>query len=143
MTRFLLNLNQAVDTVFEAVKTAYPGETYVPNAPAATILNIAKALIGERQVDIKITGIRPGEKMHEIMVSDEEAFRTLACGDYYAIKPMLPELNGRVRPGCAALAKEFSSNDNVLDFEGTVKLLKQNKLRLQDIGPMDNQELLR
>ncbi|MDQ2697033.1 MAG: polysaccharide biosynthesis protein, partial [Pseudomonadota bacterium] len=67
MTRFLLTLNQAVDTVFAALHHARPGETFVPNAPAATVINIARALIEDRDIDIRITGIRPGEKMHEIM----------------------------------------------------------------------------
>ena len=71
MTRFLLSLNHAVDTVFAAIKEAKPGETYVPRAPAATMVNVAKALIGDRKIPIKVTGIRPGEKIHEIMVSDE------------------------------------------------------------------------
>lgn len=143
MTRFLLNLNQAVDTVFKALEEARPGETYVPNAPAATVINIARALIGDRKIDIQVTGIRPGEKMHEIMVSEEEAFRSVARGDYYAVKPMLPELNGQIEQEETALTKEFSSHDNVLDLEGTVELLKMNQLRLEDNDTQGNEELLR
>ncbi|MFT5519470.1 MAG: FlaA1/EpsC-like NDP-sugar epimerase [Enterobacterales bacterium] len=126
MTRFLLTLNQAVDTVFAALETAEAGEILVPNAPAATVLNLAKALIGERDIEIKITGIRPGEKMHEVMVSEEEIHHTVKRGDYYAIKAMLPELlndNGE-----NILTKEFSSDDDVLDLEGTRELLKKNNL---------------
>ena len=92
MTRFLLTLNQAVDTVFAALKGAKRGETYVPNAPATSIVNIAQALIGDRPIKIKNTGIRPGEKIHEIMVSEEEAHHCVKRGNYYAILPMLPEL---------------------------------------------------
>jgi UDP-glucose 4-epimerase len=95
MTRFLLSLDQAVDTVFTALKEAAPGETYVPNAPSATVENIAKALIGKRSVEMKLVGIRPGEKMHEIMVSEEEAHHCVKRGNYYAILPMLPELAAR------------------------------------------------
>src|SRR5262249_15941801 len=69
MTRFLLSLNSAVDTVFAALKSAKPGEIYVPCVPSATVLNIAKALIGKRKIPLTITGVRPGEKLHEIMVS--------------------------------------------------------------------------
>jgi len=131
MTRFLLSLNQAVDTVFEALQYANPGETYVPNAPASTISNIAKALIGDRAVDIHTLGIRPGEKMHEIMVSEEEANHTVARGDYYAIKSMLPELNvGSEEP--FSLNQAFSSADNVLDYEGTCRLLREHDLLLTD-----------
>ncbi len=92
MTRFLLSLNQAVDTVIAAISGAQPGDTYVPNAPAATVMNLAKVLVGDRDIDIRITGIRPGEKLHEIMVSEEECHHTVKRGDYYAIRSMLPEL---------------------------------------------------
>ena len=85
MTRFLLSLEQAVDTVITAIREAKAGETYVPRAPSATVFNIAKALIGNQTIEIRETGIRPGEKMHEIMVSEEEANHCVARGDYYAI----------------------------------------------------------
>lgn len=143
MTRFLLTLDQAVDTVFTALKEAKRGETYVPNAPSATVENIAKALIGKRPVKTKITGIRPGEKMHEIMVSDEEAHYCVKRGNYYAILPMLPELsprNGKLRP---ALRKEFSSGDTVLDLAGTIALLKRHRLMVDDVGSGSGLELLR
>lgn len=127
MTRFLLSLDQAVDTVFEALRVAQPGETLVPNAPAATVMNLAKALVGGRDIEIKVTGIRPGEKMHEIMVSEEECHHTVKRGDYYAIQSMLPELE---RDGISKrpLQQEFSSRDTVLSFEGTVQLLEKNSL---------------
>ncbi len=127
MTRFLLSLEQAVDTVFAALKVAEPGETLVPNAPAATVENIAKALIGDRSIELKVTGIRPGEKMHEIMVSEEECHHTVRRGDYFAIQAMLPELAAK-DAGPNALSKEFSSADNVLSLEGTRELLRVNNL---------------
>jgi len=144
MTRFLLSLDQAVDTVFTALGEAKRGETYVPDAPSASIINIAKALIGERNIEIKITGIRPGEKMHEIMVSEEEANHCVKRGDYYAILPMLPELrnNGKEEPN--ALSKEFSSADTVLGFEETLGLLKNHRLIVDDnVHYSHSNELLR
>jgi len=126
MTRFLLSLNQAVDTIFFALAHGERGEIIVPNAPSVTVLNLAKALIGEKKIDIEVTGIRPGEKMHEIMVSDEESKLTLAKEKFYAIKPMLPELlDVEFTP---ALNKEFSSEDNVLDFNSTKDLLQEHNL---------------
>lgn len=133
MTRFLLSINQAVDTIFAALKNAQRGEIYVPNAPSATIINIAKALIGDRDIEIKEVGVRPGEKIHEIMVSEEEAHNTVAAGAYYAIRPMLPELKSMTKKA-NVLTKEFSSADQVLDYEHTVALLKQhNLLNIGDI----------
>jgi UDP-glucose 4-epimerase len=143
MTRFLLSLNQAVDTVFTALREAKRGETYVPKAPSATVLNIAKALIGERNIEIKITGIRPGEKMHEIMVSEEEANHCVKRGEYYAIRPMLPELfeSGEQEPN--ALSREFSSADTVLDLASTAALLKKHSLLIEDVDLLRREELLR
>jgi UDP-glucose 4-epimerase len=143
MTRFLLSLDQAVDTVFTALNEAGPGETYVPNAPSATVENIAKALIGKRDVEMKVVGIRPGEKMHEIMVSEEEAHHCVKRGDYYAILPMLPELAARTKEKRGALSREFSSADNVLDLEGTGALLKRHRLMPDDVEQAELGELLR
>jgi len=143
MTRFLLSLDQAVDTVFEALKGAKPGETYIPHASSATIMNIAKALIGDRTIDIKITGIRPGEKMHEILVSDEEANHCIKRGDYYAILSMLPELSNNKQKEPNALTKEYSSADSVLDLEGTIDLLKKHRLIMEDVERLNSGELLR
>ncbi len=131
MTRFLLSLDDAVDTVFAAITTGLPGETYVPRAPAALVTDIAAALIGRRRLDIKFIGIRPGEKIHEIMVSQEEAYRTVARGKWFAILPMLPEVCGDWR-GAGALDKEYSSADSVMSLEETITLLKQRGLMFED-----------
>jgi UDP-glucose 4-epimerase len=113
MTRFLLTLDRAVDTVFGAVATGNRGDTYVPKVKSANITDLALALMGDREVPIVYTGIRPGEKVHEIMVSEEECFRTVERNGYYVILPVLPELreNGEFTP---ALTSEYSSqNDNI------------------------------
>ncbi|HEY6240659.1 MAG TPA: polysaccharide biosynthesis protein [Burkholderiales bacterium] len=128
MTRFLLTLNEAVDTVFAAIENAKRGETYIPRAPSATVMNIAQALIAGRPIEISMVGIRPGEKMHEILVSEEEANHCVARGDNYAIRPMLPELVGDPSGELNALTKEYSSEDAVLDHRGTVELLKRHGL---------------
>ncbi len=129
MTRFLMSLDEAVDCVFAALREARAGEIFVPRAPSATVLNIAKALIGARRIPIQITGIRPGEKMHEIMVSDEECHQASQRGNYYAIQSMLPELQTPVAAaGETALAREFSSADCVLTLSETRDLLARHGL---------------
>lgn len=92
MTRFLLTLDQAVDTVFEALQFAAAGETYIPKIKAALIQDVAIALVGSQKVKVVESGIRPGEKMHEIMISEEESLRTISRGEYFAIKSILPEV---------------------------------------------------
>lgn len=143
MTRFLLSLDQAVDTVFTALREARPGETYVPRAASATVENIAKALIGTRNIPIRTVGIRPGEKMHEIMVSEEEIHHCVQRGDYLAIRPMLPELRADADAAPNVLTKEFSSEDTVVDLAGTVKLLKAHRLMVEDADLSAPGELLR
>ena len=128
MTRFLLSLDQAADTVFAALRDAKAGETWVPRAPSATVENIARALIGKKPVKTKVIGIRPGEKMHEIMVSEEEAHHCVRRGDYFAILPMLPELRRDAAKAANALKSEFSSADTVLGKDATRKLLEKHKL---------------
>ncbi len=110
MTRFLLSLNKAVDTVFTAISDGRRGETFVPKVAAAKITDLAKALMGDKDLPIVFTGIRPGEKVHEIMVSEEECFRTVERGDYYAILPVLPELREE-KDFTPALTGEYSSKD--------------------------------
>jgi UDP-glucose 4-epimerase len=143
MTRFLISLDQAVDTVFAVIKDGNAGDTFVPRAASATVENIAKALIGDRKIETKITGIRPGEKMHEIMISEEEIHHSHKVGNYYAIRSMLPEVDN-YKGANVEMKKEYSSDDEVLDFKGTVALL--TKHGLMDITKADesnSSELLR
>lgn len=126
MTRFLLPLNRAVDTIFNALERALPGETFVPRVPACNMVTLAQALIGDRKIEIKYTGIRPGEKIDEIMLSDEEAPRAYESGEYYAIQPMLPELIKEFKKG--PLNKEYSSGDILMDLKQTTAYLNEHNL---------------
>lgn len=114
MTRFLLTLDQATDTIFAAAREGLAGEIYVPQVPSAYIVDVARALIDGRDIPIAFTGIRPGEKVHEILVSGEECYRTIERGGYYVICPTLPELR-LASIDKPALTSEYSSDDVVLD----------------------------
>jgi len=140
MTRFLLSLDDAVDTIFEAVISALRGETYIPKVDAALVTNVATVLIGDRKIDVRFIGIRPGEKVHEILVSEEEALRTIERGKYYVILPLLPEVaNGNVAPIC--LSRAYSSADNILSLHQTAELLRSRSLMVDDVATT-NQEML-
>jgi UDP-glucose 4-epimerase len=141
MTRFLLSLDDAVDTVFAAISKADAGEMFIPRAPSALVMNVAKALIGQRNIKIKTTGIRPGEKVHESLISDEEATRTIDRGDWYAVRPMLPEVGGQ-RPVKSALKREYTSKDKVMNLKQTKELLSRNGLMVDDVD-MAAGEILR
>ena len=143
MTRFLLSLDDAVDTVFAALRDARRGETYIPRAPSATVMNVARALIGERDLPIKTIGIRPGEKLHEVLISEEEVHHCIQRGAYYAIEPMLPELRQDSESKSNTLVKEYSSGDDVLDLASTAALLKKHHLMIEDIDAGNGLEILR
>ena len=142
MTRFLLPLEHAVDTIVAAVARAMPGETWVPKIPAALVLNIAHALIGERDVSIDIIGIRPGEKIHEMMISEEEGLRAYDRGGFYAIKPMVPEL-ATPEEG-APRGRAYASNDDLMDLAATRALLEKHGLLIEQVESFGSDgELLR
>ncbi|MDQ3630399.1 MAG: polysaccharide biosynthesis protein [Actinomycetota bacterium] len=129
MTRFLLSLEEAVDTVLAALAHGGPGQTYIPRVPSARVVDIAHVLVGERPIETVLTGIRPGEKVHEILVSQEESHLTVAEDPYYVILPLLPEL----RPaelGVATLEREYSSHDDVMSRETLASFLAEHKLLL-------------
>jgi UDP-glucose 4-epimerase len=132
MTRFLLSLDQAVDTVLAAIRMARPGETLVPVAPSAKIVDVAAALIGDRPFETKVIGVRPGEKVHEIMVNDEEATRTTRREDWYVIHPMLPEIQEPF-DGEPALTGEYSSADTLLRVDEVRRLLEQGGLTVEQV----------
>jgi UDP-glucose 4-epimerase len=123
MTRFLLTLEDAVDTIFAAVGNAAPGETYIPQCPSAKMTDLAAYLIGDKPIETVITGIRPGEKIHEILLSEEEATRTVfgAMG-YFALRPMLPELAGPVES--PALVGDYSSADALMTHAELAEFLE-------------------
>jgi FlaA1/EpsC-like NDP-sugar epimerase len=142
MTRFLLSLDQAVDTIFAALRGGDRGEIYIPRVPSARVIDVAQVLIGSRPIPILHTGIRPGEKIHEILVSEEERFRTVDRGEYYAIQPILPEIQ---TPGVKEypLQDEYSSAQDVMDLAATEQLLQKHNLMVEDQPTTYAGEMLR
>jgi UDP-glucose 4-epimerase len=131
MTRFLLSLDEAVDVVIGALNHARPGEIFVPICPSAAIINIAKVIADDVGAEIVISGARPGEKVHEVLISEEEVRHTRQVGPFYAIMPMLPELHvplPEIEPAKSLLGREYTSKSSVVDLEETRVLLKRNGL---------------
>ena len=87
-------------------------------------MDVANALIGDQKIAIEIIGVRPGEKVHEILISEEEVFRTIERGEYYVIHPVLPELGAS---GTPARDTEYSSSDVTLDIAGVRRLLAESE----------------
>ena len=91
MTRFNISLKGGVDMVLHALDSAWGGELFVPKIPSYKIMDVAKA-IGPN-CEHKINGIRPGEKIHEEMITSSDSFSTYDLGKYYVILPQVTNWN--------------------------------------------------
>lgn len=85
MTRFWITLKQGIELVTSAFNEMRGGEIFIPKIPSMNIVDLAKAIAPTCK--IKVVGIRPGEKLHEEMISESDARRTVDMGDYYVIQP--------------------------------------------------------
>ena len=108
MTRFMITLEQAVDLVWHGFNDMEGGEIYVKKIPSMGILDIAKAVSEQAKIDI--IGIRPGEKIHEQMIGEEDAPYTFEYQDHYKILPMIHDFYKdplRIKDG-VRVSEEFS-----------------------------------
>lgn len=91
MTRFNISLQGGVDMVMHAMELAWGGEIFIPKIPSYKIIDVAKAVAPE--CEIEIIGIRPGEKIHEEMITTSDSFYTYDLGKYYTILPSVPNFD--------------------------------------------------
>ena len=91
MTRFNISLKGGVDMVLHALESAWGGELFVPKIPSYKITDVAEAIGPE--CEHKINGIRPGEKIHDEMITSSDSFTTYDLGKYYVILPQIPNFN--------------------------------------------------
>ena len=89
MTRFNISLKEGVNMVMYAIEHHLGGEIFVPKIPSYKILDIAEAIAPK--ASITVVGIRPGEKLHEEMITDTDSLNTIDLGDYYAILPSISD----------------------------------------------------
>ena len=85
MTRFIITLDEGVNFVIKALETMHGGEVFVPKLPSINIVDIVSAF--GAGLDYHLTGVRPGEKLHEVMIPSEEMRNTVDMGNYYIIQP--------------------------------------------------------
>jgi len=91
MTRFNITLEEGVRMVLYAIENAWGGELFVPKIPSYKITDVAEAVCPK--CEKKVVGIRPGEKLHEEMITESDSLNTLDCGKYYVIIPSHPIWN--------------------------------------------------
>lgn len=130
MTRFLMNLDEAVDLVLFAFKNAKQGDLFVQKSPASTIFDLAEAMrkIYNSETEIKVIGTRHGEKAHETLLTNEEKAKATDLGDYYRVPADNRDLNyekyfseGEEQTD---LTEYTSENTERLDVDGVIKKLR-------------------
>jgi FlaA1/EpsC-like NDP-sugar epimerase len=125
MTRFAVTLDDAVDTLIALYRFGRHGEVFVPRASGMRIDTLAECLIGSRNVPIIETGLRPGEKIHESLINEDELPLTSQRHGYYVIAPMFEAQTQRAH---AVLDRPFRSNQQLLDHSAVEELLRRNRL---------------
>jgi FlaA1/EpsC-like NDP-sugar epimerase len=95
------------------------------------MIDLAAGLIGKRDIEVVTTGIRPGEKLHESLISEEESHRAFSRDPYYVIAPILPELRRPENEG-PFLEKEYSSKNDVMSLETLTNLLVERGLMVDE-----------
>ena len=131
MTRFNISLSEGVDMVLHALEHAWGGEIFVPKISSYKIADVARAIGPECKHNI--IGVRPGEKIHEEMITESDSFSTYDLGKYYVILPQLPmfNLNEFISHFAAQKVKENFSynsdkNEDMLSVDEIRSLIKKN-----------------
>ncbi|MBW3496786.1 polysaccharide biosynthesis protein [Bacillus sp. FDAARGOS_1420] len=133
MTRFFLNMEEAIKLLLKAATDGVGGEIFVINMPACRIVDLAEVLIKHLKKEVIITesGARPGEKLHEVLLSDNEIENTVVYNqDYFVV---LPEIKNEglkeLYSGCKAIRRfSYSSRDDLMSHEEIKNLLVRSKL---------------
>jgi UDP-N-acetylglucosamine 4,6-dehydratase len=124
MTRFWITLDQGVHFVLQSLERMVGGELFVPKLPSMNILNLAKAIAPECRIEI--AGIRPGEKLHEVMIPRDEALKTVEFDNYYMMQPDFKfwarRYNGR---GGRSLPEDFEYNSHTNPWQLSIEEMKE------------------
>lgn len=124
MTRFWITLEQGVNFVLESLGRMVGGELFVPKLPSMNMMNLAKAIAPECRTEI--IGIRPGEKLHEVMIPRDDARRTIEYEHYYVIQPDFPFWGRRFdENGGKPVAEIFEYNSDTNPWQLTVDEMRE------------------
>jgi len=123
MTRFHITLNEAINFVINCLSSMKGGEIFVPKIPSFKVTDLIKALSNKPK--IKLIGIRPGEKLHEEMITLSDSFHTIEKKDKYII---LPEISGNTLKKIKTFSYNSLDNKDFLSVQKIRKILVDNKL---------------
>ena len=132
MTRFWISLDHGCEFVKECIESMRGGEVFVPKIPSMSIMDLARATAPEAHIDV--IGIRPGEKLHEVLISEEEARHTLDAGDRFIIQPLHPWWKTGDEAG-VQLTDGFSYTSDTNDHWLTIDELRDLSIR-HDSSPI-------
>jgi len=127
MTRFFITMQESVELVMKALKLGLGGELFISRIPSCSIVDLATAIYPEAK--LHETGIRPGEKLHEVLLTEDEARNTYDYGEHFVVYPLNFQSmhKSEIRPGGKPVPKEFcfssETNANWLDVEALRKLV--------------------
>lgn len=122
MTRFWITLDQGVQFVLDNLERMHGGEIFVPKIPSMNIMDLAKAIAPE--CETKIVGIRPGEKLHEAMIMEDDARHTVEFDTYYVIQPEFPFWSKKFAEGGKELPEGFEYTSDKNDEWLTIEKLR-------------------
>ncbi len=126
MTRFWLSLEQGVRFVIDCIERMHGGEVFVPKIPSMKVIDLARAIAPKAKVNI--IGIRPGEKLHEVLISEDEARNTVELDNMFIVKPpeTLWERNLQYEGRSLQDGFRYSSDNNTewLDIDGIKKFIE-------------------
>ncbi|MBF91564.1 MAG: hypothetical protein CMP34_02005 [Rickettsiales bacterium] len=122
MTRFIMTLDESIELINGATLNANSGETWIPNLPSMKVYDLAKMFSRKYKKPIFEIGIRPGEKIHESLISETESFRVKKNKKYYILENSLSSKINSSR------VYSYSSKDHTLTFEKLHKLLIDKKI---------------
>lgn len=131
MTRFNISMQEGVNMVMHALENAWGGEIFVPKIPSYNILDVAKAI--DENCETKIVGLRPGEKLHEEMITESDSLNTYDLGEYYTIIPTNSDfdLPNYIKVFNAKKVNEgFNYNSKTNSLFETVRSLKE-KIKIE------------
>jgi UDP-N-acetylglucosamine 4,6-dehydratase/5-epimerase len=123
MTRFWITLDQGVQFVIDNLQRMKGGEIFIPKIPSMKVVDLAEAIAPE--CEIKIVGIRPGEKLHEAMINEDDARQTLEYDTYYVIQPEFPWWREEYSNGGKPLPEGFTYISDINNHWLTVDELRE------------------
>jgi UDP-N-acetylglucosamine 4,6-dehydratase len=135
MTRFIMTLDQSIDLIEDTILGAPSGEIWLPKLKSMNILDLARIFANRYEVEFNVSGMRPGEKLHEELVSEPESIRVFDSGKYLQMRPSLSSISAGTK------IFNYSSKDFLMDINGLEEYLNELKIFDQSLDSFVGREI--